>query len=884
MTQVQTTFSTFAALIVTLGGVSRFLYRRFSKSGSKDIESFSRYLYSGMRYYAAQFLYRQAGSELTLRNYGRQRLLDKRYKEMLVPGSPPVLLDVDTMFVPMMVSDATGKMLDYKRIATKPGERVLLLGDPGCGKSSILKRMFREACRKSALSPRGNAIPVLLELKDVARSLDSKAASGSRLLEAVTEALTSASVFHTEETIQALARGNGLIIFLDGLDEVPTSRSQMFIDALVDLDKILSTRYPRSIMVISSRTQFFALVEQRDLDQAFNVLQVRPFSSTDVIQFLANWDYPADRASNFSRLAMQLRQSESLTQMCTNPLALAMYVARDQQTGYSDPPETRTRFYEALLRELLANRRLRREELGGRQRLAKSRLAMLGSVCLTHLLDGLSIPNSIPKKTLIRAIKAAQPSVDPEAALAYLCVDTGLLAEERTGESYRFLHLTVCEYLAATEVVERGDVAWQRIRDLLFGEDPAWRSRLREVSAFAAGLAPRVLQETILTDLAALGDGDLLIHCSLEAQNYGLQAILASIKNECRELERLSAIEWQSPTVARFRVLLSSLREAAESGNESAATSLPTPKEFILGLVGHAANPQNILTSLTLEDTSAAITLAEQIDTIDALSQVAKAAEDYVALQEILLRADKNEKWFAALIRAALDDRAVAKALWNSRAPESTRQGSESPWLGSYFTRNRAYSYCLGRLACANLDSSHGSLGWLQEVQLPAWRTRDLLAGYHARPSRVVASRLVFFGVSLGVPLVITYASNAVFGRTQSGSTTSPTWVIILSTLAGGLFFGVLVPRLLRDGIRRLRETAGGLSVISSGTGDPLRFEPFPWDRFAAEHPCLPTTILAILNVTSAEEVISLNRTDRWLKGITRRHIHVIQGRSAIRP
>src|SRR5260370_37110114 len=100
---------------------------------------------------------------------------------------------------------------------------------------------------------------------------------------------------------------------------------------------------------------------QSRLKESFKDLPIQPFSQGDVYQFLIRWPYAKGRslAREATRLFSKIQQLPSLAEMCTNPLALAMYVARDQQTGGSEFVETRTSSYRALMGELLAKRRAR---------------------------------------------------------------------------------------------------------------------------------------------------------------------------------------------------------------------------------------------------------------------------------------------------------------------------------------------------------------------------------------------------------------------------------------------------------------------------------------------------------------------------------------------
>ena len=104
----------------------------------------------------------------------------------------------------------------------------------------------------------------------------------------------------------------------------------------------------------------------------------------------------------------------------------------------------------------------------GIQRLRDTRREILGSVCLEHLLSKDETPNALPVDRFVRAIKLKNyGGSDPLATLEQLANDTGLFAWERKGETMRFLHLTLREFLAAAEVVERGNQSWEKLLSVL---------------------------------------------------------------------------------------------------------------------------------------------------------------------------------------------------------------------------------------------------------------------------------------------------------------------------------------------------------------------------------------------------------------------------------
>jgi NACHT domain len=706
------------AVAAPLSFIAAAVHRRFRRSGSEQIEPFSRYVTQGTKYYFGRFLRRQLASEFTLRQYARLHLRSTA-ADMLVPATYPVRLAVDEVFVPLLLRSTTHNTIEYNRLIERPGARTLVLGDPGSGKSSLMKRSFRDACRRAAAEPRVSPLPILFELREFADLLSDRNATvePTEFLTLTAKPLTNAAVFKTSTPLKHLQHGPGLLLLLDGLDEVPTELTHSVCSAIVELAIYLGSSSPASSLVISTRTQHYLTLQDRRLDETFEVLTLRPFTISDIYQFLLRWPFKSHARQNITRLFSRIRQLPSLTEMCTNPLALAMFVARDQQTGGEQSPDTRTEFYRALVDELLANRRLRREEgaVGG-QRLRHAREQVLGQACLAHLLAPEESPNSIPVGRMITAIRSAgYGGSDSEAALGELAVDTGLFAPERRGETIRFLHLTLCEHLAARELVNLGSPGWGQVAPLV-AVSPLerraeqadagaidWRSRLAELIAFASGLAPRALRLDILSHLVKAEGSTLLLRAAIEAQMYQDPAVAGAVRHECGRLELTQPKDWDIEWFTELRWLLLLLRDAtatfrAELGSHG-NLSFPEAGDYVMELISRHRAQDLLLPTLARQDAESAISIAEGSSRPELMDLVAGAADDFSVLTGILARCEAGALvWERALLRAALLHSNIARVLVSAAVelpPPDQRRFHARGWSTSFLTRGTVYGTLL---------------------------------------------------------------------------------------------------------------------------------------------------------------------------------------------
>jgi hypothetical protein len=128
--------------------------------------------------------------------------------------------------------------------------------------------------------------------------------------------------------------------------------------------------------------------------------------------------------------------------------------------------------------------------------------------------------------------------IEAEAELRFISKETGLITEERIGETFRFIHLTFCEFFAAVETIQARAEGWDEIVNLqksFQGSAAALRSRLAEVLPFACALMARHMQSAAIDDLEKLGDDRILALAFLESKGYdhpSWKKFVARLKND----------------------------------------------------------------------------------------------------------------------------------------------------------------------------------------------------------------------------------------------------------------------------------------------------------------------------------------------------------------
>ena len=182
------------------------------------------------------------------------------------PGSTQLkvrdLIELEDVFIPpswcsyptgeaesgsQLISPPTEKLQDYLIKRILEGDRVLLLGDPGQGKSTLLKRVFYELARRF----RDNSsavVPLYIPCRDL--NIDQEAGRG---LERLYQYLHTGNnpLLLSEEEFRTAVKNRMLVFLFDGFDEIHGELNQDSIMQRVKSDIFLNPG------VLSCRTHFY---------------------------------------------------------------------------------------------------------------------------------------------------------------------------------------------------------------------------------------------------------------------------------------------------------------------------------------------------------------------------------------------------------------------------------------------------------------------------------------------------------------------------------------------------------------------------------------------------------------------------------------------------
>lgn len=715
--------------VIAAGAASlaAFVYYRFDKFIRKWIG----HLLESVFWNGNRFFRRKLASQISLKRYCRLELGAEASKYLDVPGAATAL-KTDTAYVPLVLEDGEGEQRSFSHeTMLQAGPRLCVIGDPGSGKSSLLKRVHRDTCGTAFMSVSGRRLPVRIELKRFAppRGLDQEAELGRWALGCIRDKVAEAEVFEMAECFDSYASDRGLLLLLDGLDEVPADSYPSTIAAIRGLSVLLERMSDRNVVILTMRTQFHRQVAH-DLAETFPLtLRICAFTPNDIFRFLTKWPFGSRAAAEVNRIYVHLSDRPTLREMCTNPLVLAMYVARDQQIAHeSELPETRTSFYRQVVSELMIARRGRQVGMPPvRTALSRQREAILGRMALSHLLDLDQPANSLSWDSSVDIACEVLKQEDRAAAEAYLrrlSSETGLVAEERPGESLCFIHLTFCEFFAALEAAEGEENGVERVlaahRSFRDSDTPQLRTRLAEVVPFAIGMLPRRRAAGLLVAVVESGDAQTVTRCFLETQQYESDLWPEFVQTEAQRLAGHDLQDWNEAWLSRLHLLGVVLREAELWASMTPGAQPVVSEESLFSTLvrGNEERLVRVFSSYAARDPGGSLRLAEACGVNLAVSRPDLMVEactepPFVSLiaERLARETAQHEIWAPILAEAGLRSEVAATLLQSTPPIAAWREAVEdqrvaSQWPAHEIATPSAYRDSLA-LAC-KLESRKG--------------------------------------------------------------------------------------------------------------------------------------------------------------------------------
>ena len=426
---------------------------------------------------------------------------------------------------------------------------VLIEGQPGMGKTTYCKKMVYDwASRKQETEdcfPRFETV-LFLKCRDMK----------SNLWEAIDDQLLPRDVKEdVRERFFSFIRQNqsNVLLVLDGLDEVPTSKLPVFKEIIQGRRDL-----PKCRVVATARHE--AGIKLRI--HCNTLLQIEGFTKEDAREFI--FKYFKQLTNLAEKLVSKLRNDENLRDMAANPLnTVLLCLIREEFEGIF--PESRTQLYVEIIQCILRRYRNRKGLPETNEDLVEvydAQLKHLGQIALNGFLeDNLDFEESELKS-----------HADELAGFGFLSVQTGG-SKLRARRHYSFLHKSFQECFAAIYLCSQ--LLNKEISVDELAADSRYLEELNEVLSFTCGM--------------------VAAHCEETAE-----ALIKSITVRVNDDEKCFSTLLESISECRRGDSFFPLGMARVSGSFLKLQSLALYGKADIGLLAEALKVNSTLTELTL--------------------------------------------------------------------------------------------------------------------------------------------------------------------------------------------------------------------------------------------------------------------------------------------
>ncbi|MCY6488680.1 GUN4 domain-containing protein [Leptolyngbya sp. GGD] len=457
---------------------------------------------------------------------------------------------------------------------------IAILAWGGYGKTTLLRHIAFSLGKNKQPKEVTRYIPVLLLLRKYREILSQETPPSlpELIMQHHIPSLPIADLKMPTDWAKAMLEQGKMLVMLDGFDEVPKAKRPLVARWLNAQRK----KYRKSLFILTARPKAYNEQTSSDRIDFNSLLYVRNFNEPQRKAFVEKWywcqeyyhhgkeDIPAVRKAAQDAaddLLKQINQRQELADLSQNPLLLNMIAMFHRRYPSSKLPKRRVELYQEIcvlqLRDRPGARDIETWLTGDNDEYATAQviLQMLALEMMQQKEE--RVEQAVLLKRLEGYLKAQEESIAPADFLRQIEQISELLVQ-REPEEFEFPHLSFQEFLAAKEVVRRGEehLLYER-----FGED-WWKS---VILLYAAQVKkPSTLIRTALSQ----GFKDLADACCQEtskridtdlqqdlAELNALQEAVTEVKTSRYQTleELLRTQQWKAADYETYRLMITTV-------------------------------------------------------------------------------------------------------------------------------------------------------------------------------------------------------------------------------------------------------------------------------------------------------------------------------------
>src|SRR4051812_49713171 len=126
------------------------LIRRYRRSTGRELQAFRAYVIGNIRLSVGRVFSQVLARQFGMRQYV-SRSLATFDQYLHIPSVDRVRLPIDQVYVRLSLDSSAQRRVHDTNLLTSESRAILVFGEPGSGKSSLTKKLFRESCRRAYL-------------------------------------------------------------------------------------------------------------------------------------------------------------------------------------------------------------------------------------------------------------------------------------------------------------------------------------------------------------------------------------------------------------------------------------------------------------------------------------------------------------------------------------------------------------------------------------------------------------------------------------------------------------------------------------------------------------------------------------------------------------